>query len=287
PIAVLPATAAPATEIPDIETGAPVIPDTETTPTVTVPAIEVPLPVLVDWGHMPAITFPAPAIPAAPSVEPPVSPPPEGSAPTAPDVIVPDLPDIEIPETPIPDIETTVLVDVPAPEMPEILGGNMIVPEMPPVKLPAWPVAPNQEGIALPVPAPRGDREPVADRREEDDPDAEFEDATPPAIAVLVDWANMPPLPLPLPSISLPGLAAFGHLADLVRVVLPDIILPDLPAPSTEIETYPGAVPEQRFIREILPAPGEQRIIVEIDGNVLGESMFRTWNRRTGGALNG
>ncbi|MFA7121980.1 MAG: phage tail tape measure protein, partial [Bacilli bacterium] len=102
PVTIPAGAAAPATEIPDIETGAPVLPDIETTPTVTVPAIEVPLPVLVDWGHMPAITFPAPTIPAAPSVEPPVSPPPEGSAPTAPDVIVPDLPDIEIPETPIP-----------------------------------------------------------------------------------------------------------------------------------------------------------------------------------------
>ena len=166
---------------------------------------------------MPA-TSPAPT--RHPLVAPGISP--AGSAPT-PDVIVPDLPDIEIPETPIPDIETTVLVDVPA-------------PEMPPVKLPAWPVAPNQEGIALPVPAPRGDREPVADRREEDAPMR----TQPPAIAVLVDWANMPPLPLPLPSISLPGLAAFGHLADLVRVVLPDIILPDLPAPGP-LRSYPGA----------------------------------------------
>ncbi|MFA7121636.1 MAG: hypothetical protein WC277_09150, partial [Bacilli bacterium] len=61
--------------------------------------------------------------------------------------------------------------------------------------------------------------------------------------------------------------------------VLPDIILPDLPAPSTEIETYPGAVPEQRFIREILPAPGEQRIVLEVDGYAIGEALVRRVKR--------
>jgi len=32
---------------------------------------------------------------------------------------------------------------------------------------------------------------------------------------------------------------------------------------------------------------GETRVVVELDGYAIGETLFRTWNRRTGGALNG
>jgi len=36
-----------------------------------------------------------------------------------------------------------------------------------------------------------------------------------------------------------------------------------------------------------LSVGGEARVVVELDGYAIGETLFRTWNRRTGGALNG
>ncbi|NLZ31006.1 MAG: hypothetical protein GX885_09745, partial [Methanomicrobiales archaeon] len=63
---------------------------------------------------------------------------------------------------------------------------------------------------------------------------------------------------------------------------IPNAMIPDLAAPTSLTAPDLGCV-----ARALDRIGGETRVVVELDGNVIGETLFRTWNRRTGGALNG
>lgn len=63
---------------------------------------------------------------------------------------------------------------------------------------------------------------------------------------------------------------------------IPNAMIPDLAVPTSLTAPDLGCV-----ARALDRIGGETRVVVELDGNVIGETLFRTWNRRTGGALNG
>jgi len=83
---------------------------------------------------------------------------------------------------------------------------------------------------------------------------------------------------------------------EFVDLPEPTIVWPDLPKiqiPKIQIPDIRGGrhAPGPRCRRTGAdPRPyrwGETRVVVELDGYAIGETLFRTWNRRTGGALNG
>ncbi len=70
---------------------------------------------------------------------------------------------------------------------------------------------------------------------------------------------------------------------DLPKIQIPKIQVPDIAAAIMPPDPDAGAL--TRILGLI--GGGETRVVVELDGNAIGETLFRTWNRRTGGALNG
>jgi phage-related minor tail protein len=70
---------------------------------------------------------------------------------------------------------------------------------------------------------------------------------------------------------------------DLPKIQIPKIQVPDIVAAAMPPDPDAGAL--TRILGLI--GGGETRVVVELDGYAIGETLFRTWNRRTGGALNG
>ena len=70
---------------------------------------------------------------------------------------------------------------------------------------------------------------------------------------------------------------------DLPKIQIPKIQIPDIVAAAMPPDPDAGAL--ARILGLI--GGGETRVVVELDGYAIGETLFRTWNRRTGGALNG
>ncbi len=120
-----------------------------------------------------------------------------------------------------------------------------------PVTVINWPAALRPVQAAPPATEERV--EPVEE--EEEDVDQEFTRFAMPAI----EWPKFPAFKFS--EIHLPNLAALCA-----------------PTPS-DIMTR-GQTP-------VSIVGGDHHVTVEIDGYAVGEAMFRTWNRRTGGALNG
>jgi hypothetical protein len=67
------------------------------------------------------------------------------------------------------------------------------------------------------------------------------------------------------------------------QIQIPKIQVPDIVAAAMPPDPDAGAL--TRILGLI--GGGETRVVVELDGYAIGETLFRTWNRRTGGALNG
>jgi hypothetical protein len=105
-----------------------------------------------------------------------------------------------------------------------------------------------------------------------------------PLPVTVINWPDtlkpMPAVPLteeehlPEPTIVWP---------DLPKIQIPKIQVPDIAAAIMPPDPDAGAL--TRILGLI--GGGETRVVVELDGYAIGETLFRTWNRRTGGALNG
>ena len=172
------------------------------------------------------------------------------------EVIPVDIP--EVPESEIPVVEPPAVV-TPAPELPDL--PEPVVPEPSPAPTPAFslplPVTViNWPDTLKPMPAvPLTEEERVTPADEGSDIDEEFGDLPEPTIV----WPDLPKIQIP--KIQVPDIAA--------AIMPPD---PDAGALTRILGLIGG---------------GETRVVVELDGNAIGETLFRTWNRRTGGALNG
>jgi hypothetical protein len=227
----------------------------------------------------PAPTLPKSSLPVAPKPETPVA-----------VVDVPEIPETETPTIPAPSVSVPALdtplpvsvtnwdqmvartpvqepgeqAAVPAIEMPE---GLVDIPEVPAIEVPAIGPLPafevplpvtviNWPDTLKPVPAvPLTEEERVTPADEGSDIDEEFGD-------------------LPEPTIVWP---------DLPKIQIPKIQVPDIVAAAMPPDPDAGAL--TRILGLI--GGGETRVVVELDGYAIGETLFRTWNRRTGGALNG
>jgi TP901 family phage tail tape measure protein len=136
----------------------------------------------------------------------------------------------------------------PKPEIPAVPPAAFSLPL--PVTVINWP------DTLKPVPAvPLTEEERVTPADKEPDVDEEFVD-------------------LPEPTIVWP---------DLPKIQIPKIQVPDIVAAAMPPDPDAGAL--TRILGLI--GGGETRVVVELDGYAIGETLFRTWNRRTGGALNG
>jgi hypothetical protein len=111
-----------------------------------------------------------------------------------------------------------------------------------------------------PTPAPA----PVIETEEEEKPDKTEEPREQEDIDKEFESPTVPTIGIPIPK-------------------LPEIIVPEIPAPVTS--TIPDIGIFARLLDNLCFA-GETRVVVEVDGNAIGETLFRTWNRRTGGARN-
>jgi hypothetical protein len=201
----------------------------------------------------PAPALPKSQLPVAPKPEVPTTPP----AATIPPVESPEIPvDIPgVPESEIPVVEPSVVV-TPAPELPEPGVPESSPAPTPVFSLPLPVTVVNWPDILKPVPAaPLTEEERITPGDEEPDIDEEF--AAPPEPMIV--WPDLPTIQIP--KIQVPDIAA--------AVMPPD---PDAGALTRILGLIGG---------------GETRVVVELDGNAIGETLFRTWNRRTGGALNG
>jgi hypothetical protein len=229
---------------------------------------------------------------------------PEIEPPTPVELPVPDLPNspklpengiplIELPpaevleivpvsaEVPGPDAPAPVTVEnwermpvspaLPAQEIPEILepvdSKTPIVIPPPPVEIPAPKIIPPAATIP-PVDIP-------------ETPESEPPTIPAPAVSVPaldtplpVTVINWPDTLKPMPTIVWP---------DLPKIQIPKIQVPDIVAAAMPPDPDAGAL--TRILGLI--GGGETRVVVELDGYAIGETLFRTWNRRTGGALNG
>jgi hypothetical protein len=296
PKIIPPAATIPPVDIPETpESEPPTIP----APSVSVPALDTPLPVSVtNWDQMvarsdvqepktpnspdlPAVNVPVVEVPSAevlvPGNEPstPTEPPgleaPALQEPDVPDplptltIVWPDLlatlpepkvsePVVDAPDVVVPAVGVSVqeIPDIPEPTVPE-LSSRPIPPafDLPiPVTVINWP------DTLKPVPAvPLTEEERVTPADKEPDVDEEFVD-------------------LPEPTIVWP---------DLPKIQIPKIQIPDIVAAAMPPDPDAGAL--TRILGLI--GGGETRVVVELDGYAIGETLFRTWNRRTGGALNG
>ena len=224
----------------------------------------VPTAVTAQPGDVPDLEIEPPATPAVPDTQPPTVtvPPADTGEPTV------TVPAIETPlpvavtnwpghapgpTPPIPDPEAQA-VAVPAPEVPA-LDLSALVAAAIPVTVVNWPD--HVQAAPAPEILPVDEDEP--DQSDEDDIDAEFDDS--------------------------PAAALVKFLAAIPKVIVPPVQVPDISG------VVPGRTPAAdigyRTGAPIQIAGGETRVVVELDGNVIGETLFRTWNRRTGGALNG
>jgi TP901 family phage tail tape measure protein len=282
-------------ELPELET-----PTTPTEPLTQVPEIETPVPVIVEnWEELRDL-IEAPTTPGVPTPEPPETPEiPPVRVPQIPEIPeipkipeippipeVPEIPPVRVPQIPeIPDkteeqedidkefeSPTVPPIGIPTPKLPE-------TPEVPPVTVPKIPETPKTpwgpeyklpkpippitvptidwSAFMRPTPAPVIEKEDEEEEKpdkteEQEDIDKEFESPTVPTIGI------------PIPK-------------------LPEIIVPEIPAPVTS--TIPDIGIFARLLDNLCFA-GETRVVVEVDGNAIGETLFRTWNRRTGGARN-
>ncbi len=272
---------APKPEIPPIpptsveipETEPPTIPDLpepgvpESSPAPT-PAFDLPIPVtVINW---PDTLKPVPAVPLTEEER--VTPADEDSDIDEefvdlpePTIVWPDLlatfrepkvsePVVDAPDVVVPAVGVSVqeIPDIPEPTVPE-LSSRPIPPafDLPiPVTVINWP------DTLKPVPAaPLTEEERVTPADKEPDVDEEFVD-------------------LPEPTIVWP---------DLPKIQIPKIQIPDIVAAAMPPDPDAGAL--ARILGLI--GGGETRVVVELDGYAIGETLFRTWNRRTGGALNG
>jgi hypothetical protein len=182
----------------------------------------------------------------------------------------PELPKSSLPVVPKPEIPATVptTVKVPPVDVPDSDVQLPPTPTLPDTQPPAVTAPTIETPVPVTVvnwpdhmPAVPAPEIPVVDEDEseqsgEDDIDEEF--AGIPEQAVI--WPAFPEYHLP-------------------TMALPDFS-PLAPAPAPDVGYLARAL--DRF-----NIGGETRVVVELDGNVIGETLFRTWNRRTGGALNG
>ncbi len=182
----------------------------------------------------------------------------------------PELPKSSLPVVPKPEIPATVptTVKVPPVDVPDSDVQLPPTPTLPDTQPPAVTAPTIETPVPVTVvnwpdhmPAVPAPEIPVVDEDEseqsgEDDIDEEF--AGIPEQAVI--WPAFPECHLP-------------------TMALPDFS-PLAPAPAPDVGYLARAL--DRF-----NIGGETRVVVELDGNVIGETLFRTWNRRTGGALNG
>ena len=186
----------------------------------------------------------------------------------APTVEVIEIVETAAPEVEVPDMEAVIspTIEAPSPvvEVTEPPGNPSLTIDVPVLEPPLSMVAPipvavvNWPDFLRPAPDPdplEGEEQDA--EAEEPDVDAEFSDLPEPAI----EWPVLP------------------------EIRIPEIAVPDL------AEIVPAPILEPGFFARVLdligPAGGETRVVVELDGNAIGETLFRTWNRRTGGALNG
>ena len=226
----------------------------------------------------PAPALPKSQLPVAPKPEIPAAPPaatiPPVESPEIP-VDIPEIPETEPPTIPAPSVSVPAL-DTPLPvsvtnwdqmvaRIPvQEPGEQAAVPEvevptigpLPAFSLPLPVTVINWPDTLKPVPAvPLTEEERVTPADEDSDIDEEFVD-------------------LPEPTIVWP---------DLPKIQIPEIQIPDIAAAVMPPEPDAGVL--TRILGLI--GGGETRVVVELDGYAIGESLFRTWNRRTGGALNG
>ena len=177
----------------------------------------------------------------------------------------PALPKSQLPVAPKPEIPATPpAATIPPVENPEISVDVPEIPEGEPPTIPAPSVSVPALDTPLPVSVTNWDQ--MVARSDVQEPG---EQAAVPAIEMpegLVD--------LPEPTIVWP---------DLPKIQIPKIQIPDIAAAVMPPEPDAGAL--ARILGLI--GGGETRVVVELDGYAIGETLFRTWNRRTGGALNG
>jgi hypothetical protein len=189
--------------------------------------------------------------------------------------VSPALPAQEIPEILEPvDSKTPIVippppVEIPAPKIipPAATIPPVDIPETPesepptipaPLSVPALDTGYRTGPTDLkPVPGGPADRGRTCHTRRHEEPDVDEE---------FVD--------LPEPTIVWP---------DLPKIQIPKIQIPDIVAAAMPPDPDAGAL--TRILGLI--GGGETRVVVELDGYAIGETLFRTWNRRTGGALNG
>ena len=177
---------------------------------------------------------------------------------STPEISIPDHPAIEVPTPKTPTIDSSVEVraeqsSVPMPKIPTILDLTGVVS----VLVTNWP----ERLIARLTQDVEEVYRPDADegKEEDEDIDAEFEP----------DRSREPEQPaFRWPVFAPPS--------------IPNAMIPDLAVPTSLTAPDLGCV-----ARALDRIGGETRVVVELDGNVIGETLFRTWNRRTGGALNG
>jgi hypothetical protein len=238
----------------------PKTPNSPDLPAVNVPVVEVPSAEVLVPGNEPSTPTEPPGLEAPALQEPDVPDP----LPTL-TIVWPDLlatlpepkvsePVVDAPDVVVPAVGVSVqeIPDIPEPTVPE-LSSRPIPPafDLPiPVTVINWP------DTLKPVPAvPLTEEERVTPADKEPDVDEEFVD-------------------LPEPTIVWP---------DLPKIQIPKIQIPDIVAAAMPPDPDAGAL--TRILGLI--GGGETRVVVELDGYAIGETLFRTWNRRTGGALNG
>ena len=206
----------------------------------------------------PAVAQPTPAAPVVtvPAIETPVPVTVENWPDTVRPVPVGEAPEVSVGAPEIPRIPAMPEVDIEAP------GVTVPTPKAPaidlskitaalPVAVVNWPAFMRATPAPDPEPADKDEPEPA----DEEDIDKEF-------ISIPEQTPVWPTPP---------------------EYHLPEMVLPDFSAIASP--PMPDIGPLARALGGL--TGGETRVVVELDGNAIGETLFRTWNRRTGGALNG
>ena len=241
-----------------VKTSAP--PIAETTSVAPVVAVTTPEPEISDVDiEAPEILEPVVSTVTVPAVETPLP----VSVENWSDMLVPAEPPEEDTPAPLAPGPVTSNVDIEAPEV----TVSTMTPAVDLSRVAALPVTVTNWPVGMqPAPVPEvgeiQDQEPA--RVDGEDIDAEFETSPGDLFGALIKrMVDMAP-ETPIGSTQLPDIS--GYVAGRT----------------------PAADPGRHTAGSVVKiVGGETRVVVELDGNVIGETLFRTWNRRTGGALNG